>query len=57
VDQAGSDLDAAIKANARIQASLLRTGSTVISSRLKEKKLMVIAAYYDLATGSVTRLE
>jgi carbonic anhydrase len=57
VDQAGPNLEAATKANAKIQASLLRRSSTVLSAALKEKKLMVIAAYYDLASGRVTRLE
>jgi carbonic anhydrase len=57
VDQAGSNLDAAIKANARIQAALLRQASTVVSGMLKEKKLKVLAAHYDLATGNVTLLE
>ena len=57
VDQAGPNLDMAIRANARIQAGLLRKASTVISSFVKENKLKVIAAYYDLASGSVTLLE
>jgi carbonic anhydrase len=57
VDQAGPNLDAAIKANAKIQAALLRNASTVVSGLLKENKLKVIAAYYDLASGRVTLLE
>lgn len=57
IDQAGPNLEAAIKANAKIQAALLRKASTVISALLKENKLKVIAAYYDLASGSVTLLE
>jgi carbonic anhydrase len=57
VDHAGSDLEAAIKANARIQAALLREGSTVIAGLLREKKVKVLAADYDLASGSVTLLE
>jgi carbonic anhydrase len=57
VDQAGPNLEAAIKANAKIQAALLRKASTVVSGLLKEKKLKVISAYYDLASGSVTLLE
>ena len=57
VDQAGPNLEAAITANARIQATLLRKGSTVVSSLLKEKKLKVLSAYYDLASGNVTLLE
>jgi carbonic anhydrase len=57
VDQAGPDLDAATKANAKIQAALLRKASTVISGSLKEGKLKVVAAYYDIASGAVTLLD
>ena len=56
VDQAGSDLDAAIRANARIHARLLQESSPVIASAVKQKRLKVVAAYYDLATGVVTLL-
>jgi carbonic anhydrase len=57
VDQAGSNLEAATKANAKIQAALLRESSTVISASVKESKLKVVAAYYDLTSGSVTLLD
>jgi carbonic anhydrase len=57
VDQAGPNLEATIKANAKIQADLLRKASTVISGLLKENKVKVIAAYYSLDSGSVTLLE
>jgi carbonic anhydrase len=57
VDQAGSDFEAVIKANARIQAALLRQASPVISGLIKEGKLQVIATYYDLASGAVTLLD
>jgi len=57
VDQAGHDLDAAAKANAKIQAALLRESSTVISGLLREGKLKVVAAYYDIANGNVTLLD
>jgi carbonic anhydrase len=53
VDQSDGDLDGAIKANAKIQAQLLRTSSTVIRDALAGK-LRVDAATYDLATGKVT---
>lgn len=56
VDQAGSDLEAATKANAKIQAGLLRQSSTVVSGLIKEGKLKVVAAYYDIGSGSVTLL-
>jgi carbonic anhydrase len=57
VDQAGSNLEAATKANAKIQAALLRQSSTVISGLVKSGSLKVIAGYYDLGAGSVTLLE
>src|SRR5262245_1968210 len=56
VDQAGSDLDAAIRANARIHARLLQDASPVIAGSVKQGRLKVVAAYYDLATGVVTIL-
>jgi carbonic anhydrase len=57
VDQAGSNLDAATKANAKIQAALLRQSSTVVAGLIKEGKLKVVAAHYDIVSGSVTLLE
>jgi carbonic anhydrase len=56
VDQARSNLEAAIKANAKIQAGLLRRSSTVIARLLNENKLKVAAAYYDIVSGAVTLL-
>ena len=57
VDQAGSNVEAATKANARMQAALLREASTVISALVKESKLKVVAGYYDIASGRVTLLD
>jgi len=57
VDQAGPNLEAATKANAKIQAALLRQSSTVIAALVKEKKVKVVAAYYDIGTGAVSLLE
>ena len=57
VDQAGTNVEAVTKANAKIQAALLRQSSTVISGLLKEKKLKVIAAYYDVGSGAVTLVD
>jgi carbonic anhydrase len=57
VDQAGHDLEAASKANAKIQAALLREASTVIAEAVKAGKLKVVAAYYDLASGAATILD
>jgi len=56
VDQAGPNLDAAIKANAKIQAGLLQTASPVIAEHIKSNQLKVVAGYYDLASGAVTLL-
>ena len=56
VEQAGPDLEAATKANAKIQASLLRESSPVLAGLINEKKLTVAAAYYDQANGGVTLL-
>src|SRR5437868_1041918 len=57
VEQAGPDLTAATKANAKNQAVLLRQASTVISSMVKDGKVRVVAAFYDVASGTVTLLE
>jgi carbonic anhydrase len=57
VNQAGSDLASATKANAKIQATLLRESSTVISGLVKAGSVKVVAGYYDLGSGSVTLLE
>jgi carbonic anhydrase len=57
VERAGPDLTAAIKANAQIQAGLLRTASPVIAELVKTGKMKVVAAYYDLASGKVTILD
>jgi carbonic anhydrase len=57
VDQGGTNLEAATKANAKIQATLLREASTVISEMVKAGKLKVVAGYYDLGSGAVTLVE
>ena len=56
IDQAGTDLDAAIRANAQIQARLLWESSPVIGEAVKQGKVKVVASYYDLANGKVTLL-
>ena len=56
VDEAGTDLDAAIDANARNQAKLLSKASVIISAAIKEGKLKVVPARYDLASGKVSLL-
>jgi carbonic anhydrase len=57
VNQANGDLDAAIAANARIQAQLLRESSTVVAGLVKDGKIKVVAAVYDLASGKVNLLD
>src|SRR3984957_15750700 len=57
VDQAGSDLEAATKANAKIQAGLLRQSSTVIAGLIKQKKIRVVAGYYDIVSGVAILLD
>jgi len=57
VDQAGPNLEATTKANAKIQAALLRESSTVISGLVKQGKVKVVAGYYDVGTGTVTILD
>jgi carbonic anhydrase len=57
VDPAGSDLEGAIKANARIQAALLRQSSPVLADEVKQHRLKIVAAYYDLASGNVSLLD
>jgi carbonic anhydrase len=57
VDQAGPDLQATIKANAKFQAGVLRQSSPVLAEQIKQNRLKIAAAYYDLATGEVTLLD
>ena len=56
VDQAGPDYKAVTKANAKIQAKLLSQASTVVSEKIKEGQLKVVAGYYDIGSGAVTLL-
>jgi carbonic anhydrase len=57
VDLAGPDLEATTKANAKIHAALLREASPVISGLVKEDKLLVLAAFYNISSGVVSLLE
>jgi carbonic anhydrase len=57
IEQAGPDLETAIKANAKIQATLLRQSSPVLAEQIKQNQLKILAAYYDLASGKVSLLE
>jgi carbonic anhydrase len=56
VDQAGPHLEAAIRANATIQAELLRTSSPLLAGLVKDGKLKIVSAYYELGTGRVSLL-
>jgi carbonic anhydrase len=54
VEQSGGDYAKAISINARVQADLLRTSSTVIHQADKASKIKVTYGVYDLASGRVT---
>jgi carbonic anhydrase len=54
VEDAGGDFGQAIANNAKVQANLLRTSSTVVRDALKAAKVPVESGVYDLATGEVT---
>jgi carbonic anhydrase len=54
VEQSDGKIDKAISGNARFQAELLRTSSTVIRDAVKAGKVKVEAGVYDLATGKVS---
>src|SRR5690348_11037081 len=53
VDQAGTDVDAVGKANAKIQAAILREASPVLAGLIEKKGFKVVAGFYDLASGNV----
>jgi len=53
VDQSAGNFGKAIEANARVQAELLRTSSTVIREATTAGTLKVASGVYDLATGKV----
>lgn len=56
IDQAGPDLEAATKTNAKIQATLLSQASTVIAPMVKSGQIKVVAGYYDVGSGALTIL-
>jgi carbonic anhydrase len=57
VELAGPNLEATIKANARMQAVLLRQSSPVLADHIKQNQLKIVSAYYDLASGRVSILD
>ena len=54
VEQSGGNYDKATEANAKVQAELLRTSSTVIRDAIKTGKVKVQAGVYGPATGKVS---
>jgi carbonic anhydrase len=57
VERAHHDLTTAIKANASVQAGLLRTASPVLADLISRDRLKVAAGYYSLSDGAVTLLD
>jgi len=57
IDRQNKDLDAAVAANVRAQANILRDGSTVLSNLIRDGKLKLVGGVYDLNSGKVTLLE
>jgi carbonic anhydrase len=57
IEQAGPNLEAASKANAKIQAGLLRTSSPLLAEMIGKGQLKIVSAYYDVATGAVTMVD
>jgi carbonic anhydrase len=57
VDVAGPNIEAAAKANAKIHATLLAEASTAIGDLVKDNKIKVVAAYYDVTNGMVTLVD
>jgi len=53
VELSGGDFGKAISNNAKFQANLLRTSSTVVRDALKAAQVRVESGVYDLATGKV----
>lgn len=56
VEQAGPDVDASVRANVLLQAARVRE-SPLLAGLIKEGKLSVAAAYFDIRSGAVTLLD
>lgn len=56
VDAAPGNAEEATKINAKNQAKILSQASPVLAGLIKENKLKVVAAHYDLANGRVSLL-
>jgi carbonic anhydrase len=57
VVSSGGDVTRATQANAILQASILRETSPVLKDLVKEKKLLIRAAVYDVGSGKATLLD
>jgi carbonic anhydrase len=55
--EAGPDLDATIRVNARMQAARLRAASPLLTSLIEAGKLKITAGHFDILTGAVTLLQ
>ncbi len=53
VDLAGSNVDEVGKANAKIQAAILRESSPALAELIEKKNLEIVAGFYDLGSGKV----
>src|SRR5438270_6705673 len=53
VEQSGGDLEKAVAINAKLQAQLLRTSSTVVRKAIEDGVVKVASGVYDLSTGEV----
>jgi len=56
VRSAGNNLQAATEANARLQAQLVRESSPALAQLIREGRLSVVAAFFDVETGRVSLL-
>jgi carbonic anhydrase len=52
----GGNLTTAIRQNASLQASVLAGASPVLADLVKQKKLVISAALYDIGSGKITML-
>jgi carbonic anhydrase len=53
----GGNLTTAIRQNASLQASVLSEASPVLADLVKQKKLAISAALYDVGSGKITMLQ
>jgi carbonic anhydrase len=56
VRAAGDNLRAATEANAKRQAQLVKESSPVLAGLVKQGKLSVVAAFFDIESGKVSLL-